>query len=124
VLDEKMEDAMKITVIATGFKTEYPQKKERNVAAAALTHARGISVPHSSTHSAHVSAPRLEDIEEAEPVAPAAPSPRASVPRYEVPLTVATSARQETPVEAARAVTARFDENDLDVPAFLRKRGE
>src|SRR5690242_312978 len=37
VLDEKMEDAVKITVIATGFKTEYPQRRERNVAASAIT---------------------------------------------------------------------------------------
>src|SRR5574341_1344203 len=35
VQDEKMKDEVKITVIATGFKTEHPQRKERVVSAAA-----------------------------------------------------------------------------------------
>src|SRR5947207_2099893 len=35
VLDEKMKDEVKITVIATGFKTDQPQRKERAVSAAA-----------------------------------------------------------------------------------------
>jgi cell division protein FtsZ len=126
VLDEKMEDAVKITVIATGFKTDYPQKRQHNVAAAAITHARGITVPHPHTMAAHITTPRLEDIEESEPVPQSVPSPRASVPRYEVPVAPAAPPREEVAVEGARAATAtaRFDENDLDVPAFLRKRGE
>src|SRR5262244_414648 len=33
VLDEKMKDSVKITVIATGFKTDQPQRKERAVSA-------------------------------------------------------------------------------------------
>src|SRR5262249_53466095 len=35
VLDETMKDEVKITVIATGFRADYPQKRERAVAAAA-----------------------------------------------------------------------------------------
>src|SRR5262249_59416565 len=34
VQDEKMKDEVKITVIATGFKTDAPQRKERTVSAA------------------------------------------------------------------------------------------
>src|SRR5437773_3264715 len=34
VLDEKMKDEVKITVIATGFKTDQPQRKERTVSSA------------------------------------------------------------------------------------------
>jgi len=128
VLDEKMEDAVKITVIATGFKTEYPQRRERNAAASAITHARGISVPHTSSMAAHISTPRLEDIEPLtapEPVAGVAPSPRMEVPRYQVPVAVAAPLREEAISEAPRSsVTPKFDEHDLDVPAFLRKRGE
>jgi hypothetical protein len=43
-----------------------------------------------------------------------------------VPVAPAAPPREEVAVEGARAATAtaRFDENDLDVPAFLRKRGE
>jgi cell division protein FtsZ len=133
VLDEKMEDAVKITVIATGFKTEYPQRRERNVAASALNHARGISIPHTSTLASHVTAPRLEDMDEPlsapEPVAQAAAipvsSPRTEVPRYQVPVAVCAPAHAQSVGEPARAsATAQFDQNDLDVPAFLRKRGE
>src|SRR5437588_139712 len=42
VLDEKMKDEVKITVIATGFKTDQPQRKERtvNAAQAAISTAR------------------------------------------------------------------------------------
>jgi cell division protein FtsZ len=130
VLDEKMEDAVKITVIATGFKTDYPQRRERNVASSAITHARGISIPHTSSMASHVVRPRLEDIEEPvpapEPVAQTAPpSPRMEVPRYQVPVGVAAPSREEAHVDSSRAAaTAKFDENDLDVPAFLRRRGE
>src|SRR5438045_8111480 len=35
VLDEKMKDEVKITVIATGFKTDHPQRRERVTSAAA-----------------------------------------------------------------------------------------
>src|SRR5204863_3382433 len=45
VLDEKMKDEVKITVIATGFKTDQPQRKERAVSAAAtaISNARTVS---------------------------------------------------------------------------------
>jgi hypothetical protein len=61
-----------------------------------------------------------------EPVAQTAPpSPRMEVPRYQVPVGVAAPSREEAHVDSSRAAaTAKFDENDLDVPAFLRRRGE
>src|SRR5438309_4728735 len=45
VQDEKMKDEVKITVIATGFKTDQPQRKERAVSAAAtaISNARTVS---------------------------------------------------------------------------------
>src|SRR5260370_35475927 len=45
VLDEKMQDEVKITVIATGFKTDQPQRRERavNPAQAPLSPARTAS---------------------------------------------------------------------------------
>src|SRR5213595_2541599 len=45
VLDEKMKDDVKITVIATGFKTDQPQRKERaaSSAHAAISSARTVS---------------------------------------------------------------------------------
>src|SRR6266853_530190 len=50
VLDEKMKDAVKITVIATGFKTDAPQRRERGISSASSAISRqrvssGFSVP-------------------------------------------------------------------------------
>src|SRR5512141_2985057 len=45
VLDEKMKEEVKITVIATGFKTDHPQRRERVVSAAAAA----ISTERSSS---------------------------------------------------------------------------
>src|SRR5262249_22445182 len=57
VQDEKMKDEVKITVIATGFKTDQPQRKERTVSAsqAAISSARTASAYHLQ-HAAAVAA--------------------------------------------------------------------
>src|SRR5579862_6275208 len=51
VLDEKMKDDVKITVIATGFKTDEPQRKERAVSSAqtAISAARTASAYHAQS---------------------------------------------------------------------------
>src|SRR5205807_1281423 len=54
VLDEKMKDEVKITVIATGFKTDQPQRKERTVSSAhaALSSARTVSAYQGTSQAA------------------------------------------------------------------------
>ena len=98
VLDEKMKDEVKITVIATGFKTDQPQKRERATSstAAAIAQARTTS---SYTPSTGVRAP-----------APA--GARAATPQRETP---SLDAVKEN-------VKSNFEQDDLDVPAFIRKR--
>jgi cell division protein FtsZ len=98
VLDEKMKDAVKITVIATGFKTDAPQRRDRGVSAAASAIAR----ERSAASYASTVVPM-----EAEPQ----PTPVRSV----------FTPREAEPVNAAIAAGL---EEDLDVPAFIRKRGE
>jgi cell division protein FtsZ len=110
VQDEKMKDAVKITVIATGFKTDQPARKERAVSAAqsAISAARTASayqVPQpSTTLTARTNGNGLH---------PAAVT-RAAVP-----------SRERPSLESVKeAVKVTIEADDLDVPAFIRKRGD
>jgi cell division protein FtsZ len=122
VMDEKMKDSVKITVIATGFRT--------------VSHAHPH--PHQRAPEAHHSFAASHDdaMDFPEPVGPAqfSPAETAAFPERELMM---EEARVETsPVGAhaggevisldsmRSAMVANFEQNDLDVPAFLRKRGE
>jgi cell division protein FtsZ len=125
VQDEKMKDDLKITVIATGFKNDVPARKDRtvNAAQAAISTARTASayqvqaaaavprvvnathiphVPHGSQLTAHAAA--------AHSVTPT----RVMAPTRESPNLATMTESIRTAVE----------QDDLDVPAFIRKRGE
>ena len=106
VLNEQMKDEVKITVIATGFKTDNPQRRERTVSAAATaissTRTAATFVPTTPTLAPPVSVSLVSN-ERAAAVAAAEPSAFSTMP--EVP-------------------PASLEEDDLDVPAFIRKRGE
>ncbi len=117
VMDDKMKDAVKITVIATGFgEVEHHRRKHSEV--------------RSSFSAAHDQAMDFPD-----PVAPSSVSEPFPQPR---PEPVAESALEESQPVAANpssaevislesmrdAMVANFEQSDLDVPAFLRKRNE
>ena len=103
VQDEKMKDEVKITVIATGFKTDHPQRKERVVSAAAAA----ISTTRAS--SGYTSSPGMAGRPSLHPVA----RPQGS------------SVQRETPsLEAVKDAVRDVSQDDLDVPAFIRKRGD
>jgi len=137
VLDEKMKDEVKITVIATGFKADQIRRREHLAA----------SVAASPSHFAQAKAPI--HFEPAAPPAPAAqpeaPAPIDSTPLREDTLVgeaeppaeiapqepVTRSWQAPTPVRenasldsVARGLTNDFEQDDLDVPAFLRRRNE
>ena len=125
VQDEKMKDDLKITVIATGFKNDVPARKDRtlNAAQAAISTARTASVyqvqaapaaprvvngsPVNGSHAQHVS-----HVSHATHAA-AAPT-RVAMPTRESP-------NLATMTESIRSAV---EQDDLDVPAFIRKRGE
>src|SRR5438270_4073992 len=71
VLDEKMKDMVKITVIATGFKTDAPQRRERGLSSAASAISRQRVT---SNFSMSDPSPMLSQVEQ-EPMH-AAPTPR------------------------------------------------
>ena len=110
VLDEKMKDEVKITVIATGFKGDAQKHDPKHVSMvqsavqSAVRTATGFQVKGSTpVVNTVVRAPEPEP----EPVVVPEPAP-------------VQVAAAPAPKEAAKD----FDRDDLDVPAFLRKRGE
>jgi cell division protein FtsZ len=96
VLDEKMKDAVKITVIATGFKDEdRPRRK---------TESTGFTVNAGA------------DDFDSEPASP---------PMVMESSQSAPAASEVISLDNMRnAMIANFEQADLDVPAFLRKRGD
>ncbi len=98
VLDEKMKDAVKITVIATGFRdSERPRRK---------TESAGFTVNAGA------------DDFDSEP----ASSPM--VMESHPPSQMAAPAEVVSLDSMRNAMIANFEQADLDVPAFLRKRGD
>jgi cell division protein FtsZ len=97
VLDEKMKDAVKITVIATGFKEEDRPRRR--------TESTGFTVTSG------------DDDFDSEP----APSPMVMESAQPAP---AASAEVISLDNMRHAMIANFEQADLDVPAFLRKRGD
>jgi cell division protein FtsZ len=122
VLDEKMKDEVKITVIATGFRTDMPAKKdkERTVtdAAAAIARERTVSafIPSAPTVGTRP-APRPQG------AAPAVSSMAATMTRE--PAIREPIARESATLESVKQnIKAEVESDDLDVPAFIRKRAE
>jgi cell division protein FtsZ len=103
VMDEKMKDAVKITVIATGFKDSDVRRRRMDAEST-------FTMPRQS-----------DDFPEAEPD----PEP---LPPPPPPMVMESSAVQPVAapsdgMDALRsAMIANFEQADLDVPAFLRKR--
>ena len=103
VLNEQMKEEVKITVIATGFKTDNPQRRERtlNARPEAIASTRGGFVP-------------------------TAPTPPLSVAVTSVPVdrAAAVAAAEHNAMSMLPEMPPPLPEEDLDVPAFIRKRGE
>ena len=123
VQDEKMKDDIKITVIATGFKNDVPARKDRtvNAAQAAISTARTASayqmqaaaapprvVNGSPVNGGHVNGGAVGHASHA------APPTRVAMPARENP-NLATM---------TDSIRSAVEQDDLDVPAFIRKRGE
>jgi cell division protein FtsZ len=114
VMDEKMKDAVKITVIATGFR-EVPRMQHRSPEVHHSFPSRdddmnfsvSASVPSSFSEPMPEMMMEERSAEESSPVA--------------VPHASAEVISLET---MRSALVANFEQEDLDVPAFLRKRNE
>ena len=144
VLDEKMKDEVKITVIATGFREVRP-RREHSEPATAIHNARAAAPSVNATYE--VAAMREtktpatpEPVKAPKPEMPAPERPRAAsylpdnfaeidseIVRHAEPLEE-TLRRQNAAPEAMDTVSSsveiRYDTDDLEIPAFLRKRAE
>ncbi len=119
VLDEKMKDSVKITVIATGFR-EVSRRKHEEI--------------HTSFARSHDAAMGLSNMDFPDPVGPAQPLPEPEPlapsmmddrPMLAESVPMAHSSGDVISLDSMRsAMVATFEQDDLDVPAFLRKRGE
>ncbi len=121
VLDEKMKDAVKITVIATGFKesdVRRPRQRENHdpviISRELLRHS---SHPHEHFDEPETAAEPMP-VFEPEPAFEPDPAPFQES-------TVGDGALGEViSLEAMRSTSPAYQAEDLDVPAFLRKRSE
>jgi cell division protein FtsZ len=134
VMDEKMKDAVKITVIATGF-------REVSRMGAGRANQRSQEVHHSFAAS-HDEAMGFSNMDFPDPVGPAQhiPEPfpdqfRQAVPEPMMhehsampepsPVAMGHGGGEVISLDTMRgAMVANFEQDDLDVPAFLRKRNE
>ena len=128
VMDEKMKDSVKITVIATGFRQASGARlrQQESHTSFVMSHDDGMSF----SQPAGFHEPQMESMPE-EPM----PEPVASVEIEETfaepaPVVGMAHASERTAADVIsldsvrNAMVAQFEQNDLDVPAFLRKRGD
>src|SRR5271157_3180614 len=130
VMDEKMKDTVKITVIATGF-------REVSRAGVDRAHHRLAEAHHSfaASHDEAMGFPNTDFPDPAGPSTQSFPEPyrestadlRMEGDRMPEPSLVAMAhaGAEVISLDSMRsAMVANFEQDDLDVPAFLRKRGE
>jgi cell division protein FtsZ len=135
VLDEKMKDSVKITVIATGFR-EVPSGRQRRSYEVRSSFASSHEERMERYPEQEASSPRFEpdepkpgmvmmDEHASEPSCE--PEPMTPTPMAEVSgeIAMAESTPHVNPIVASYEAPRTFEANDLDVPAFLRKgRGD
>lgn len=123
VQDEKMKDDLKITVIATGFKNDVPARKDRtvNAAQAAISTARTASAYQVQ---AAASVPRVVNGNHANGNSTNGNSVQHAA--HAVSPTRVVTPTRESPNLATmtESIRSAVEQDDLDVPAFIRKRGE
>ena len=119
VLDEKMKDAVKITVIATGFKEEDIGRARRHQTCDPVILSREVSR-------------QRDPFREPEPVAEPGPAfvpepafePDPAPVAFQELETASAPHAEVIPLDAMRSAPPSYQVEDLDIPAFLRKRNE
>jgi cell division protein FtsZ len=102
VMDDKMKDSVKITVIATGFKDSDVRRRR------------------AEAPSTFIVSQKTDDFPETEPESDPLPPPP---PLVMEAATAQPAVAASDGLDAMRtAMIANFEQSDLDVPAFLRKR--
>jgi cell division protein FtsZ len=127
VLDEKMKDAVKITVIATGFKESAVRRLRHSENYDPVIMSREVS-RHLSQHIPHQRDrfDEPETVAEPEPVFDSEPAfePDPAPVAFQELATGNASHAEVISLDAMRSAAPAYQAEDLDVPAFLRKRSE
>jgi cell division protein FtsZ len=127
VLDEKMKDAVKITVIATGFKEAGMRRSRHPENYDPVIITREVS-RHISHHISHEREPFDEPETVAEPVPVFEPEPVFEPDPTPLAFQESTpgnaSHAEVISLDAMRSGAPNYQAEDLDIPAFLRKRSE
>src|ERR1035437_5930999 len=119
VLDEKMKDAVKITVIATGFKEEDIGRARRHETCDPVILSREVSRQRDPFREP-------EPVAEPEPVFVPEPSfePDPAPVAFQELAPGSASHAEVISLDAMRSAPPSYQVEDLDIPAFLRKRSE
>lgn len=132
VLDEKMKDSVKITVIATGFKESEMRRTRQHENYDPVILSRSVTRDATQETSRQTSY-QHDHFRELEPMAEPAPvfEPEPAFEPDPAPVAFQESESMGSPysaevisLDAIRSVTPTYQAEDLDVPAFLRKRSE
>jgi cell division protein FtsZ len=127
VMDEKMKDAVKITVIATGFRevSRGHQRTAESHHSFVASHDNAMSFSNASYNNMDFPEPMGREAAPASFVEESMPEPMME-DRAESSVNVGNLASPEViSLDIVRsAMVANFEQDNLDVPAFLRKRGE
>jgi cell division protein FtsZ len=123
VQDEKMKDDLKITVIATGFKNDVPARKDRtvNAAQAAISTARTASAYQVQAAAA---APRVVNGSSMNGSSNGSAVQHAAAHAVTPTRVVAPTRESPNLATMTESIRTAVEQDDLDVPAFIRKRGE
>src|SRR5208337_22588 len=128
VLDEKMKDSVKITVIATGFKEAGVRRPRHFENFDPVILSRDVSREvsrHVAQPSDHFREP--EPALEPEPIFEPEPTfePESAPAAFQESAPMSAPAHAEvTSLDAMRSAPPSYQVEDLDIPAFLRKRNE
>src|SRR5450631_4294962 len=119
VMDEKMKDSVKITVIATGFRDSEMRRPRQHESFDPVIMSREVS--RQPDHF-----PEPEVVAEPEPIFETEPAfePESAPVAFQESAKDSASHAEVISLNAMRSAPPNYQAEDLDVPAFLRKRSE
>jgi cell division protein FtsZ len=124
VLDEKMKDSVKITVIATGFKESGTHRSRHHEAFDPIIVPRQRRVTDHADDFAPDPIAEPEPQFEPEPTFQPDPTPAVVQQATPPPASFGSAQAEVISLDGMRTAAPTYQAEDLDVPAFLRKRSD
>lgn len=126
IIDETMKDEVKVTVVATGFESRNGSPRAKTVMASGMYTPPRQDVPERMPFSPRTSSPTTTSVREA-PIAPLpsvkTPAPLERQPHVQPPqYAPMNDARPASIPSVASAPPRNTEEEELEIPAFIRKK--